>query len=372
MVISTALISGFKYEIREKLFSFWGQVLVVPYYSEGSDITVTTPITADPQLSRSIAGTAHVSQVAPFILKPAIIHAKGEMEGIRLKGVTAGFRFHKGLALTGRGLGFGDTAYSKDIILSRTTAARLNLKEGDHLLLYAIDPGSTAPRVRKLQVAGLFHTGMEEVDKEFGICDMRLLQRLSDWDSNQISGYQIELDNTSLADTMASQIYYNYLQPPMESYSITHTYEGVFSWLNMQDVNARILLIIVGIMAVINLSAALLILMVDRSVTIGLLKALGMPDAGLQYIFIYLAGLIGLWGLLLGNVLGLGLCLLQQHLGFLHLPEDTYYMQTVPIRIIWWHVLMIDAGTLLLCLLCMTLPTLYIRRIQTARVLQFK
>jgi lipoprotein-releasing system permease protein len=372
MVISLALISGFKFAIREKLFSFWGQVLVVPYDAQGSDIVATNPIVYDPNLLKQIATTPHVTQVAPFALKPGIIHANEEIEGIRLKGVTPEFRFNKGLAFSGKGIRFQDTGYAKSIILSQTTAARLNLKIGDDLLLYAIDPGSTAPRIRKLEVTGFFHTGMEEVDKQFAICDLRLIQRLSNWDSNQISGYQVELDNTSLADTMANLIYDQYIQPPMESYSITHVYEGIFSWLNMQDVNARILLIIVGIMAVINLSAALLILMVDRSVTIGMLKALGMPDAGLQYIFIYLAGLIGLWGLFLGNVLGLGLCLLQQHFGFLHLPEDTYYMETVPVRIIWWHVLMIDAGTLLLCLLCMTLPTLYIRRIQTARVLQFK
>lgn len=372
MVISMALISGFKFAIREKLFSFWGQVLVVPYDAKGTDVVAANPIEYDAKLRKEITGMQHVTQVAPFALKPGIIHANGEMEGIRLKGIDRNFRLNKGLGLTGGSIDFNDTAYSKDIILSQSTAIRLNLKRGDQLLLYSIDPGGIAPRVRRLQVTGLFHTGMEEVDKNFAICDIRLIQRLSNWSNTMISGYQVELSNSALADTMADRIYERYIQPPMESYSIPRTYEGVFSWLNMQDVNARILLIIVGIMVVINMSAALLILMVDRSVMVGLLKALGLPDAGLQHIFIYLAGLIGLWGLLFGNILGLGLCLLQQHFGFMHLPEDTYYMETVPVRIIWWHVALIDAGTLLLCVFCMTLPTLYIRRIQPARVLQFK
>lgn len=371
MLISTALISGFKYAIREKLFSFWGEVMIVPYDASGGDIGSSAPIRYDPQLQRNVSGMDGVAQVAPFALSPAIIQANRQMEGLRLKGITKDFKFPSSLAVSGRPIGFADTAYAKDLILSQTTADRLELKTGDEVLLYFMEPGKSL-RLRRLQIAGIYHTGMEEVDKQFALCDLRLLQRLNNWSPDAISGYQVDLKNTALADTMAAQIYDRYVQPPMESYSITRVYEGVFSWLGMQDVNARILLIIMSIMAIINLSAAMLILMVDRAVMIGLLKALGMPDGGLQTIFLYLAGLIGLLGLLFGNILGIGLCLLQQHFGFLHLPEDTYYMHTVPVRLIWWHIALIDVGTLLLCILCMTLPTLYIRRIQPARVLQFK
>ncbi len=221
-------------------------------------------------------------------------------------------------------------------------------------------------------MAGLYHTGMEEVDKQFAICDLRLLQRLSGWAPNQISGYQVDLDNTALADTMAAQIHEQYILPPMAAQSITAIYEGVFSWLGMQDVNARILLIIVSIVAIINLGASVIILMVDRAVMVGLLKALGMPNAKLREVFLMLAGLIGACGVIFGNILGLGLCWLQQRFGFIHLPEDTYYMHTVPVRLLWWQVAVIDVATLALCVLCTTLPALYIRRIQPARVLQFK
>jgi len=370
MLISTALISGFKFTIREKLYSFWGQVLIVPYDAGGVDIVGASPVQYDLQLQKQIAGMAGVSQISHFAMRPTIIQANQQIEGIRLKGISQSYQFSKGISFSGHAISYSDTDYSKNIIISQTTASRLQLKTGDPLLLYSLEPGSA--RVRKLIVSGIYHTGMEEVDKQFALCDIRLVQRLSHWKPDEISGYQVELKNTALADTMAAQMHDRYVAPPMEAYSIGHIYEGIFSWLSMQDVNARILLIIVAIMAVINLGAALLILMVDRAVIVGLLKALGMPESGLRSIFLYLAGLIGLWGLFFGNILGLGLCFLQQHFGFLHLPEDTYYMRTVPIRLIWWHICLIDVSTLIICIVCMVLPTLYIRRIQPARVLQFK
>jgi lipoprotein-releasing system permease protein len=158
----------------------------------------------------------------------------------------------------------------------------------------------------------------------------------------------------------------------MSTYSIPEVYEGVFSWLGTQDTNGRILLIIVGIVAMINLASAMLILMVDRAVMIGLLKALGMAPRGLWALFLSIAGLIGAAGILLGNVLGLGLCIVQQQTGFIRLPEETYNMDTVPVRILWWQIALLDAGALLLCVACAALPLLYIRRVQPARVLQFE
>ncbi len=370
MVVSTALIGGFKFTIREKLYSFWGQVLIVPYDAANGNMVASSPIIYDPQLQQQVSSMPGVLRMDAFAVRPAILQANEQIEGIQLKGIRQTHIFSKAISFTGAPISYRDTDYSRSIIISQTTATRMKLRAGDAFLLYSIEPGTA--RVRKLTVSGIYHTGMEEVDKQFALCDIRLVQRLSNWRKDEISGYQAELANPGDADTLASQMHDRYVMPPLEAYPISRIYEGIYSWLDMQDVNARILLIIVGIMAVINLGASLLILMVDRAVIVGLLKALGMPEAGLRFLFLYLAGLIGLWGILLGNVLGIGLCLLQQRFGFLHLPEDTYYMRTVPIRLIWWHVALIDAGTLALCVICMSLPTLYIRRIQPARVLQFK
>jgi lipoprotein-releasing system permease protein len=370
MIVAISFIGGFKQAIREKLFSFWGEVLVVPFNANNTDIVSALPIGIDSQMLRQIRGMDGVRHVYPFVLRPGILQSSKEMEGIRLKGVTSEQVFPEGMAFSGSKIQFDDSAYSQQVILSRATASRLNVKVDDNVRLYFITGG--APRIRKLTIVGLYHTGMEEVDRQFAICDARLLRRLSDWATDEISGYQVELDDNRQADTMAAQIYERYIMPPMSAQSITEVYPGIFSWLGTQDTNGRILLIIMAIVAIINLASAMLILMVDRSVMIGLLKALGMAPQSLWILFLSVAGLIGGLGIIIGNVLGLGLCLAQKHYQFIHLPEETYNMSTVPVSIIPWQILLIDLGTLLLCIACTALPLLYIRRIQPARVLQFQ
>lgn len=370
MILAIAFIGGFKQTIREKLFSFWGEVLVVPYDANSGDIVSATPILQDTLLMQDIRRLPGVQAVYPFILKPGILQSAGEMEGIRLKGITPQQRFPPSISFSGGSIDFSDSNYAQQIILSRATAARLNVHTGDALRLYFISGG--APRIRKLRVAGIYHTGMEEVDRQFALCDARLLRRLAGWEADEVSGYQVELAYGQNPDSLADQIYYRFLTPPMDAQSITRVYEGVFSWLATQDTNGRILLIIVGIVALINLASATLILMVDRAVMIGLLKALGMAPRGLWALFLSLAGLIGGAGILLGNVLGLGFCFAQLQFGFIRLPEETYNMSTVPVRLVPWHILALDAGTLLLCVGCTLLPLLYIRRIQPARVLHFQ
>jgi lipoprotein-releasing system permease protein len=370
MIASLAFIGGFKHAIREKLFAFWGEVLIVPFDANSNDITAGMPVRFDPQLTSNVGKMPGVDHIYPFAVQPGIIQSTGEMEGVRLKGITRAQVFPKDLAFSGGSIRFEDTGYAQQIILSRTTAARLNIRPGDAIRLYFITTG--APRIRKLTVAGTYHTGMEEVDRQFALCDIRLVQRLSGWAADEVSGYQVELADNRQADTMAAKIYEEYIMPPMSANSIPQVYEGIFSWLGTQDTNGRILLIIVGIVAMINLAAAMLILMVDRAVMIGLLKALGMAPRGLWVLFLCIAGLIGASGIILGNVLGLGLCIAQKYTGFIRLPEETYNMSTVPVQIIWWHVALLDIGTLLICVACAALPLLYIRSVQPARVLQFK
>ena len=218
----------------------------------------------------------------------------------------------------------------------------------------------------------MYHTGMEEMDKYFAVCDIRLLQRINNWSADSINGYQVDLDNEKYADTIAAFIHYNLINAPMEAYTTSDNYAFIFDWLKLQNLNGIILLAIMAAVSIINMGAVLLILMVDRAMMIGLLKALGMPFETTRNIFLGIAALIGTVGIVLGNILGLGLCWLQQTFGLLKLPEAAYYMKYVPVKIIWWHIAVVDIVTLVLCVLCMWLPTLYIRRIQPARVLQFK
>jgi lipoprotein-releasing system permease protein len=372
MVVAMAFITGFKYEIREKLFSFWGHVHITEFSPNASNLIVTNPIREDGQLIREVSALPHVTQVVPYALRPAILQANHAMEGIKLKGIRPAYSFPSSIELHGGKIDFSDTSYSKDVILSQSTANRLKVSTGDHVLLYFLEPGATVPRIRKVMVAGLYHTGMDEVDKEFAICDIRLLQRINNWAPDNINGYQIDLDQPKLADSLSNKIFNDYLDAPLTTNTMRDIYPNIFDWLQLQDINAQIVLIIMAVVAVINLAVALLILIVEQARMTGLLAALGMKQKDMQQVFLYHAGLIASVGILAGNILGIGICLLQLKTGFLKLSEATYYMSQVPVRINWWYVLLIDASTLLVCILCMWLPSLYIRRIQPARVLQFK
>lgn len=371
MILALAFITGFRHTIRDKLFSFWGEVLVVNYDPYASEIVSSVPIKKDARLEQQLRAMPEAEQVAPFALRPAILQAGDVMEGIRLKGVPQDFKFPASITFTGAPLTYPDTAYGQGIILSQTTATRLNVKAGDVLLTYFMEPGAP-PRVRKLSIAGLYHTGMEEVDKSFALADIRLVQKLAGWEPQQVSGYQVTLRDPLLADTMAAQIHDRYLAAPVTARSVPEIFEGVFGWLGMLSVNQRVLLIILSLVAIINLSAAVIILMVDRAVMLGLLQALGMPAGNLWQLFGWVSAIIGFSGVLLGNVLALGIAWAQSAFGFIKLPEETYYVRTAPVQVVWWHVLAVDAGTLALCVICTALPLLYIRRIHPARVLSFR
>jgi len=371
MIVTLAIVTGFRHAVSEKLFSFKGHVQVVPYNEMGaSSVAFARPVAYDHHLLTELRHIPGVISASPYTLSPVVVQAKGQLEGLNLKGVAADYHFLNGITTYGSPIDYSDAQYAKDVILSRTTADKLDVNIGDTIQLNFID--QRTPRIRRVRIAGLYHSGMEDMDKLYGLCDMRLLQRVNNWGQDSITGYQVDLANPSMADSVAAHIHYELIEPPLAAYTTVETYPFIFEWLQLQGTNSVILIIIMTIVAVINLSAALLILIIDRAVMIGLLKALGLSFSRTRAIFLYIAALIGGMGILLGNVLALLLCWLQQHYGFVKLPESSYYMKQVPVQIVWWHIVLIDMLTLTVCVLCMWLPTLYIRRVQPARVLQFK
>lgn len=371
MIAAVAMISGFKHEIRSKIFSYWGHVIITPYSPSNATIISPEPIVKDDGLIKEIYNLDGVEKISPFAVRPVILNTGEEMEPLQLKGVDRDYDFS---TVQAAGLDFSDTAYSNEVILSKTTMNRLNTKEGEEVLLYFLEPEATFPRIRKVKVAGQYHTGMVEIDKHYAICDIRLLQNINKWEQNEINGYQLELTKEQLADTIANDIFYKLLPESSRLYPQTmqEIYPAIYDWLGLQDVNAMLALIIMAIVAVIDMIAALLILIVEQARLVGILKTLGMTNGGIRKVFLYHAAFIGGVGILLGNIIGVGLCVFQLKTGFFTLSEETYYMQHVPIKLLWWQPVVTSVATFILCLLCMLLPTLYIKRILPARVLQFK
>lgn len=371
MIVALALITGFKKEIAQKIYSYWGHVHVTLYNYNNTSIISPEPLDRRPDIEQQISQLPGVNAIHPYIVRPALVNANRLMDGIQLKGVDANYDF---ASIESLSPDFSDTAYSKEIVLSKTTMNRLKLKKGDEVMLYFLDGENTYPRIRRMKVAGSYHTGMEDIDKRFAICDIRLLQNINQWGKDKINGYQLSLDDEQLAQPIADKIFEEILprDTRMVASSMQEIFPGIFDWLALLDNNGVVVLVIMGIVAVINLLAALLILIVNRARMVGLLKALGMAESGIRTIFMYYAAMIGGVGIVAGNLLALALCVLQQQTHIIKLSEAEYSVEYVPVDVVWWHPLAVSLCTLLVCTLCMWLPTLYIRRVQPARVLQFK
>lgn len=374
MIISLAVVLGFKATIKDKMFVFWGNIQIAPYSANPSSILSPNPFEYSPILANQMKQEPGVSSVAPYVLKPAIIQAGNIMEGIKIKGVNKDYELksNSAISFSGSGIHFEKDSYSQQIILSKTTLERINKKIGDSILVYFINPQQDFPRVRKLQISGIYHTGMEEIDKNFAFSDIRLIQRISNWNENEINGYQLGINNYKNANKIANDIYKKYLEPPMSRSTMQDIYPNIFSWLDLMNRNTYIILIIMSIVAVINLSTALLIFILERTNMVGVLKTLGMPMKKIQNIFLFHSAFIAFKGIFWGTIIGVGFCLIQDYTHVVPLPESAYYMQYVPIELIPWQVLAIDIGVLIFCLIILTIPNLIIRRINIIKTLRFK
>lgn len=374
MIVAVAVVLGFKETIKDKMFVFWGHIQIAPFNPNPSSILSPTPFDSDTTLLLQIRREPGVRSAYPFAVKAGILNAGTVMEGIRLKGVDKDYdwKSNEDIRFTGRIPDFNDSSYAHDIVLSQSTLDKINGKIGDTVLMYFIDPEQSVPRFRKLQICGTFHTGMEEVDKSFCLCDIRLLRRVSNWDARAINGYQVAIADYRMSDTIAERIYHKYLNPPMSRTTMKELYPNIFNWLELMNTNAYIILAIMAVVAVINMSTALLIFIMERTNMIGTLKALGMPSGKMQQIFLYHAANVSLKGVLAGTVLGVGFCLLQQHTHFIKMDESAYYMDYAPVKLVAWQVLLIDAGTLLFSVLVMLLPALMVRSINIVKALRFK
>jgi lipoprotein-releasing system permease protein len=220
-------------------------------------------------------------------------------------------------------------------------------------------------------VSGLFKTGIEDYDKLIAIADLRLIQRLNNWTPDQIGGYEVFTKNYKQAEAVNARIY-DQLPKDWGSNTTQDTYPNIFDWLNLQNTTIGIVLIIMIVVATLNLVTCLIILVLERTRMIGILKALGTPNFSIQTIFLYQGAIITLFGIVLGNVFGLLICWLQERYGFITLPEDAYFISKAVVKLEWWHFLLVNGGTFVICFLVLMIPTIIVRRMQPARAIQFR
>lgn len=366
MILALAIVTGFKKEVREKMSGFTSHIQVSKL--EMNDTFEKQPIKKEHAKS-ILENVEGIKKLQFFGTKPGIIKTDSEIQGIILKGIDQSFdfSFFESNLTQGRNIVFNDSSASNDIIISEDLAAKMNLKLHDDLVMYFIQQ---PPRVRKFKITGLFSSGLEEMDSKFVLADLKHVQKLNDWDEDDVSGYEITLSNFAEVDEKTAEINY-FSHSEHQAISVTELYSNIFDWLNVQDVNEIIILVLMTMVAAINIITALLILIVEKTQMIGILKSIGMRNNDLRKVFIYIAANLTLKGLLIGNVIGLGFCFLQQNFGLIKLNEKNYYLKQVPINIDFLSIFLLNLGTILVCMTMLLIPTYIITKISPVKAIRF-
>ncbi len=263
---------------------------------------------------------------------------------------------------------YANSSRSSDILISTVLARKLNLNVSDSLVTYFVQQ---PPRARKFKIVGIYETGLEEFDEKFVFCDLAQIRKLNDWNDSTIGGLEVQLSDFDALDEAAPRIYAT-TGSDLDVRTIREMYPQIFDWLGLQDINAVVIIILMIIVAGINMIAALLVLILERVGTIGTLKAIGASDASVRNIFLRIAALLISRGLFWGNVVGIGICLLQHYFHWIRLDQDSYYIAYVPIRLLPLDLLWMNLGTLLVCTMMMLVPTLLVTRIRPVRALRFR
>ncbi len=369
MILSLAIVRGFKQEIREKVRGFSGDLQVVNYDLNKSN--ENSPVSTDPKFVKKALANPLIAGVMPFATKPGIIKATNEIEGVVLKGVdkTYDWSFFKKNLLYGDVLDFKDTAeVKKQLMISQTTADRLKLKVGDKILMYFVQEPL---RRRPFIIRGIFSTGIDDVDKTYVLGDISLINRLNDWKADEIGGYELKVKNFDDINE-AADVVDNILPIKLKAYTVFENYPTIFAWLDLLDGNTGVVLVLMIIVAVINMISALLIMILERTTMIGMLKAMGASNWTIQKVFLYNAFyLIGL-GFLLGNFFGLGIGFFQSQTHIFTLDQASYNMNFVPIQFDWTDMLLLNLGTLAVCFLVMLGPSMLVTRITPVKAIRFK
>jgi lipoprotein-releasing system permease protein len=373
MIVTLSFVNGFQDTVSQKVFSFWGHVRIGYRQPMKASIAEEEPIEANDSLLRIVKTMPHVQSVHPFATKYAILKTDAEMEGVLLKGLDSTYNFQHlaSFLKQGRWVQFNDSTYSREIVVSTFTASQLHLKLNDRILIYFVRPdGSLRPD--KLTIVGIYKTSIEEYDKTFAIGDIKLIRRLNGWTDDQIGGYEIFLKDYRQMDQVSNAIYNNDEIPQTwETKTVKEIYPNIFDWLQVINTNSTVLISIMIVIAVINLITCLIILVLERLRMIGILKSLGATNWMVQKIFLHHSVIITLMGIIGGTLLALTLLWLQQSTGFVRLPEDAYYMDRASVKIIWWQVVAVGAGTLFVSMMVLFIPSFIVRSVQPIKAIRF-
>jgi lipoprotein-releasing system permease protein len=375
MIISVAVVIGFKNEIRNKTIGFGGHIQITNF--DNNNTYAMNPIKADNALIKKIASLDGVRHVEKFATKPGIIKTDTEFQGIVIKGVDANFdwNFFKSNMVEGRIIDVSHSTASKEVVLSKYMAKLLGLKLGDSFFTYFIQD---QVRARKFKIVGIYSTNFIEYDKLFLIADMRQVQSLNDWDKDSFSGLEVLISDFDKIDEVGDAVYdvtankFNKEGAAYSTQTIKQINPQIFSWLDLLDMNVWVILFLMLAVSGFNMISGLLILILERTNMIGILKSIGATNWSVRKIFLYHSFFLIGKGMLWGNFIGLSLCAIQYFTGIVPLDPEAYYVATVPIYFNWLYIILLNVGTLIASLLMMIGPSYLITKINPAKIIRYE
>lgn len=374
MIISTATVTGFKNQIRDKVIGFGSHIQILNLDSNTS--FETTPVNKNQDFLPDLASLPGIKHIQVFGTKAGIIKTDKEIQGIVLKGIGSDFDwdFFKKSLVEGDLFIVSDSIKTNKVLISKYISDLLELKVDDSFTMYFVqDP----PRVRKFTVTGVYETSLEDFDKIFILADIGHIQKLNNWNDNQVSGFEITIDNFNdiqlksweVQDLVGFEITEGGTRLRVQS--IIDKYPQIFDWLNLQDLNVWIILTLIFLVAGFNMVSSLLILILERTNMIGILKALGTRNWSIRKIFLYQSAYLIMKGLFWGNLIGIGFCLIQNQFGIIKLDQASYYLSEVPINLNLFIVFGLNISTLFLTIIMLLVPSYLISRISPVKAIRF-
>ena len=375
MIIAIAVVIGFKEQIRNKTIGFGGHIQITNF--DNNNTYEMNPIKADNALIKKISAIDGVKHIQRFATKPGIIKTDSEFQGIVIKGIDKGFdwKFFKSNLVEGRIIDVSGNSPTNDVVISKYLTNLLGLKLGDSFYTYFIQD---RVRARKFKIAGIYSTNFIEYDKLFLLADMRQVQALNDWSPDSFSGLEVLITDFNRLDEVGDAVYgttanrFNKEGAAFSTQTIKQLNPQIFSWLDLLDMNVWVILILMLAVAGFNMISGLLILILERTNMIGILKSVGATNWSVRKIFLYHSFFLIGKGMLWGNVIGLSLCAIQYFTGVVPLDPEAYYVATVPVTFNWLYIIILNVGTLAASLLMMIGPSYLITKIEPAKIIRYE
>lgn len=375
MLLSVAIVIGFKKEVRNKVIGFGSHIQITNFDNNSSYQTV--PIAVSDSLLKTLASYPEIRHVETYATKPGLLKTDSDFQGIVLKGVDQNYdwTFFKNNLKEGEIFKLDEKKRSSDVIISRYLSNLLGLKIGDSFLTYFVEEDI---RARKFHITGIYETGFADYDKLFVLADIRQVRRLNDWDEDQVSGIELLVDNYDHLDQISEGLYFEMANIQDRNgntffvRSIKDLNPMIFSWLDVLDINVVVILVLMLAVAGFTMISGLLIIILERTNMIGILKALGQNNRSIRKVFLYVSFFLIGRGMLWGNVIALIICLIQSKMHILKLNSSIYYLDAVPVDLNIASWILLNIGTLIISMLMMLGPSYLITKISPAKSIKFE